>query len=133
MTLQSLYFTFPNFTFPIDSPWDEKKPLAFHLVGLQIGTFSYNKICSELQPSYKPETNSLPPFCDPLSSREIVVTVATACDKLMDLAGKLEFIYIAAKSFFFWSEPGVTPNSGNDATHLAPKSHLVSGKEVVFF
>ena len=35
--------------------------------------------------------------------------------------------------WFFLSEPGVTPNSGNDATHLAPGSLLVSGKEVVFF
>ena len=34
---------------------------------------------------------------------------------------------------FFLLCPGDTPNSGNDATHLAPKSHLVSGKEVVFF
>ena len=39
---------------------------------------------------------------------------------------------------FFWSEPGVTPNTGYAprsvwTTHLAPKSHLVSGKEMVFF
>ena len=34
---------------------------------------------------------------------------------------------------FFWSEPGVTPQYRIGSTHLAPKSHLVSGKEVVFF
>ena len=46
---------------------------------------------------------------------------------------ELAYPLVKLGALFFWSEPGVTPNSGNDATHLAPKSQLVSGKEVEFF
>ena len=49
------------------------------------------------------------------------------------LLGQPKMNYAFGKVVFFLLCPCDTPNSGNDATHLAPGSLLVSGKEVVFF
>ena len=63
----------------------------------------------------------------------LIIIISHRISSLSLYGFKRVFYRVKGNRHFFWSETGVTSQFRIGSTHLAPKSHSVSGKEVVFF